>query len=103
MSKAIISRLYHCIIRIPKTQAVFTYCILEANEGLAFYSTLSSSLGRPFRDIEIFAPLPWKEDVLNLLDSLREQYPVEVLEDGEACDARGIGREFLAEFIQDAQ
>ena len=97
MSTALISRLYHCIIRIPKTQAVFTYWVLEANEGLAFYSTLSSSLGRPFRDIEIFAPLPWKEDVLRLLDSLREQYPVEVLEDGEIEDGKGIGREFLAD------
>ncbi len=88
------AKLYHCIIRIPKAQAAFTYFVLEANEGPAFYSTLSSSLRRPFRDIEIFAPLCWKGEILEILHGLRQEYPVDILQDGEVEDARGLGQEF---------
>ena len=56
-------QLLKMIIRVPKHEASFVYFTLESNEGLCFYSTLSNSLGQPYRDIEI-----------NLTESLREEF-----------------------------
>ena len=47
------NQLFNYTIRVPKKDSAFLYFQLEANEGLCFYSTLESSLGQPYRDIEI--------------------------------------------------
>lgn len=81
-------RLNHYIIRVPKDQAAFTYFQLEANEGLAFYSTLDQSLRENYRDIELFSPQSLTKELDNFLEYLKNEvtYSVilnELLEDGE--------------------
>lgn len=80
----------HLIIRVPKSEAAFTYFQLEANEGLCFYSTLDHSLGEPFRDVEIFAPECFEKEVRHLVEGLSKEYPMDILKDERLADARGL-------------
>ena len=85
-----VKQVIHLIIRVPKSEAAFTYFQLEANEGLCFYSTLDNSLGEPFRDIEIFAPECFETELRHLLDTLAKQYPIDILKDKKLEDSRGL-------------
>ena len=80
------NQLFHMIIRVPKDQSAFTYFTFEANDGLCFYSTLESSLGEPFRDIDIKTHVSLKTELLRLIDSLSQSYPIEILRQGEVED-----------------
>ncbi len=86
--------LYHLIIRVPKKHAAFTYFILEANEGLCFYSTLSTSLKGSFRDIEVFSPLSLKREVIHLFNQLKSEYTIEIQMEKTIKDREGLGQEF---------
>ncbi len=78
--------LFHTVIRVPKEESAYTYFILEANEGLAFYSTLPFETGCPYRDIDIKTPLCFKNDLTYLLDKLAQEYPIEFLRQTEILD-----------------
>jgi hypothetical protein len=75
------NQLFHYIIRVPKSESAFTYFQLEANEGLCFYSTLESSMGETYRDLDLKGSLDLKEEVEHLLEVLRGKYALEVLLD----------------------
>jgi len=79
-------KLRHLIIRVPKDQAAFTYFQLEANEGLAFYSTLDQSLKEAYRDIEVFSPLSLSLEFANFLDHLKSEIPYNIRIDEELED-----------------
>ena len=59
-------------IRVRKEDQVFVYCVLEANEGIAAYSTLEHKPGDPHRDLMIFIPPDFEEDAERVLKSLGE-------------------------------
>lgn len=80
------NRLFHMIIRVPKDQSAFTYFTFEANDGLCFYSTLESSLGEPFRDIDVKAHISLKDEVLRLIEFLSKDYPIEILKQEDIAD-----------------
>lgn len=80
------NRLFHMIIRVPKDQSAFTYFTFEANEGLCFYSTLESSLGEPFRDIDVKTHINLKDELLRLVEFLSNDYPIEILSQEEIAD-----------------
>lgn len=80
------NRLFHMIIRVPKDQSAFTYFTFEANDGLCFYSTLESSLGEPFRDIDVKTHISLKDELLRLVDFLSNDYPIEILSQEEIAD-----------------
>ena len=67
-------QLLHLIVRVPKEHSAFLYFNLESHEGLAFYSTLDSSLKELFRDIELFAPIEWDYEIRHLLEALKVPY-----------------------------
>jgi hypothetical protein len=67
------------VIRVPKEQSAFTYFQLESNEGLCFYSTLESSLGEPFRDLELKGHSSLKAELDHLLERLSLEFPMEIL------------------------
>jgi hypothetical protein len=71
--------LLHYVIRVPKDQASFVYFTLESHENLAFYSTLDDSLGTKFRDIDLKAPIEWKNEVDHLLVQLSKSFPIDFL------------------------
>lgn len=81
-----INQLFHLVIRVPKSDSAYTYFQLEANEGLCFYSTLDSSLGESFRDIDIRATLEYQSDVEHLIEKLRAKFPLEILLKNEVAN-----------------
>jgi len=80
------NRLLHMTIRVPKDQSAFTYFTFEANEGLCFYSTLESSLGEPYRDIDVKTHISLKEELLRLIEFLSKDYPIEILNQEDIAD-----------------
>ena len=72
-------QLLKMIIRVPKHEASFVYFTLEANEGLCFYSTLSSSLGEPYRDIEINLTESLREEFLTVFNFLSEKIEITII------------------------
>ena len=71
-------KLNHYIIRVSKEDSAFVYFQLESNEGLAFYSTLKSSLKEPFRDIEIFSPLSLNQEITHFIDYIGQALRLEI-------------------------
>lgn len=80
------NRLFHMLIRVPKDQSAFTYFTFEANDGLCFYSTLESSLGEPYRDIDVKTHISLKDELLRLIEFLSKDYPIEILSQEEIKD-----------------
>lgn len=75
-------RLRHLILRVAKDQAAFLYFQLEANEGLAFYSTLDVSLREAYRDIELFSPESLNDEINHFLKAMESQVsPLIVLDE----------------------
>lgn len=74
-------KLYHIIIRVPKEHSAFTYFQLEANEGLAFYSTLKHVEGQTYRDIDLKGPRELESEVRRLITYLALSYPIEFIKE----------------------
>jgi hypothetical protein len=83
-------RIFRLVVRANKSDAAFIYFQLEANEGLAFYSTINEFSGLPHRDIQICGPLAFEQDLLNLLKSLETKCPHEVIEHEVLLDSSDI-------------
>lgn len=75
------SKIFRKVIRVSKEASAFTYFQLEANEGLAFYSTLPHVQGDQHRDLEICGSITTLKEVENLILSLARQFPVEILKE----------------------
>jgi len=60
------------VIRVRKQDSAFVYFTLEANEGIASYSTLPHQAGDAFRDLELRIPPDFVNEVDELLKSLGE-------------------------------
>ena len=67
------------IIRVPKDQAAFVYFILESHEGLCFYSTLSSSLGTHYRDIEINYTFKLEKELSYVINQLSKKASIQFI------------------------
>ncbi len=57
-------------IRVKKEESAFIYTVLEANEGIASYSTLDHPVGAAYRDLELQIPVKFEEDVDRVLKEL---------------------------------
>lgn len=73
------NRLLHLVIRVPKSHSAFIYFTFEANDGLCFYSTLESTPGQPYRDIDIKSHISLADEVLRLIDVLSKECLIEIL------------------------
>lgn len=71
--------LHKVIIRVPKHQSSLCYFILESNEGIAFYSTMPSSLKKQYRDLEIYSPIELKENLMAILGHLKNKVDLSIL------------------------
>ena len=63
-------------IRTRKEDSAFVYHILEAQEGLAAYSTLDFKSHDPFRDLELLVPKELVFQMSELLDSLGDMVTI---------------------------
>ena len=78
--------LFHLIVRMPKEHSSFLYFQLEASEGLGFYSTIDFQEGDAYRDIDIKGDLRLRNEVMILLNSLKEKTFLEILTDERILD-----------------
>lgn len=69
------------IIRVPKTNSVFTYFTLEACDNLCFYSTLDHVKGQNYRDIIITSTIEFGDEVKRVINRLSDSYSIEILEE----------------------
>ncbi len=71
--------LIHLVIRIPKEEASFIYNILEANEGVCFYSTLNNSISSGYRDLELKTSPDLKNELSHIIAKLSETIPIQII------------------------
>lgn len=57
-------------LRMPKSESSFVYFVLEANEGLCFYSTLPHTVGDPTRDMVLRGDRTMYEETKRLINFL---------------------------------
>jgi hypothetical protein len=70
-------------IRVPKKESSFTYFQLEANEGIAFYSTLPAPKGVDYCDLELNCHHSVRNELRHILKKLEEKFQIIYLEDNE--------------------
>lgn len=67
-------------IRLAKKDSAMLYFILEANENIAFYSTLEGDKAEGFRDIQINCHTSLKTQLDNILGHFSKKYPIQYLD-----------------------
>lgn len=72
-------QLLRTVLRTSKYDSMFLYFILESNEGLCYFSTLESSLGTSYRDIDIHCSIELKQTLLKVLEHIGKSIEFEVL------------------------
>lgn len=75
-----ITKMFQVVLRVSKEDSAFVYFTLESNEGFCMYSTLESSLGGPYRDLNLMGTLDFEPNVIHLIHQLTKKFPVEILE-----------------------
>ncbi|MEX0798135.1 MAG: hypothetical protein WD025_01745 [Bacteriovoracaceae bacterium] len=74
-------------VRVGKAYSSFVYFTLEANEGLAFYSTLEESSDDQHRDLLVLSTPEYYDQLLEELRHLQKRAPLEILSDQLIEDA----------------
>lgn len=83
-------QLRHLILRASKEDSAFIYFQLEANDGLAFYSTLENSLAEEYRDIGLFSPLSLTQEIDHFIQHLGTAVKLEIISDEIVEDGPNI-------------
>lgn len=81
MSKPI--EVFRYIIKVPKQHSSFLYFILEACDGMCFYSTLNYEVGWPFRRIEINTTEWFRPELERLCQKLADTLSLVIEEKGQ--------------------
>ena len=74
-------QLFHYVIRLNKEDSAFFYFQLEANDGLAFYSTLEFPHHCQYRDIDLKGDIKLRGEIEHLLDNCSQKFKIEILID----------------------
>lgn len=74
-----IFEVYRIVLRTTKEDSAFFYFTMESNDNLCFYSTLASSLGKNYRDIEIGVTRPLRPAFDKMLHALKMKMSIEIL------------------------
>jgi hypothetical protein len=80
-------QLFHYVIRLNKADSAFFYFQLEANDGLAFYTTLDYLPHTQYRDIDLKGHLDLKNEIIHLLDYCSRKFKLEILVDEIIIDS----------------
>lgn len=87
---AYINQLMHLVIRTSKEDSAFIYFQLESRDGLAFYSTLESSLNESYRDISLYTPLSLQKEMKQFVEYLSSELSLEILTDEIVTDSSDL-------------
>ena len=74
-------KIFQIHARVSKNESSFLYFTLEANENVAFYSTIPFEKGQAYRDIVINCTPELKTHLLGVLDHLQKKIKIEVLKE----------------------
>lgn len=80
-------KLRNLIIKVPREHSSMLYFILESNDNLSFYSTLSFEKDALYREITLYCTPEFSEQLDNLLEHFHQRYPIKVLEDKIVTDS----------------
>jgi hypothetical protein len=75
------NQLFHFLIRLNKEDSAFFYFQLEANDGLAFYSTLPYPHHTQYRDIDLKGDINLRGELVHLLDHCSQRFKIDILLD----------------------
>lgn len=78
--------LFQVCLRTPKEWSSFVYFVLEAMDGICFYSTLDENLGTKVRDLLVSTPIEHKTELEEIIGDLQVKIPLEVLGQEIVCD-----------------
>ena len=68
-------------LRVGKAESSFVYFTFEANEGVAFYSTLDDSLDENHRDLLVQTTPEYYDQLKQEIEHLQKRMPLKVLTD----------------------
>ncbi len=75
------TQLFHYILRMSKEDSAYFYFQLEANDGVAFYSTLDYEPHTQYRDIDLKGDLRLKSEMQNIISECQKKFSVSILVD----------------------
>jgi hypothetical protein len=75
------------VIRLKKAHSSFFYFTMEANDNIAFYSTLPGDKSSDIRDVKITITPELSTHMDQIFDHFKERYPLEVLTDEYIIDS----------------
>lgn len=73
-------RAVRMILRVKKQDSAYLYQVLESYEGLTNFSTVVTPKELPYRDIELHMAPDLKSHLLRVLDHLKGEIPIEVID-----------------------
>lgn len=73
------SALVQYLLRMPKNYSSFFYFTLEANEGIAFYSTLPFEKSQNYRDIIVRCTPELEAALENIIQHCQKSAEIEIL------------------------
>ena len=82
------NQLFHYVIRLNKEDSAFFYFQLEANDGVAFYSTLEHPPHAQYRDIDLKGDIRLKNEMLHLINQCAKKFKIDILVDEIIQDKR---------------
>lgn len=68
--------MFHKIIRVNREDSAFVYAILESLEGMASFSTLDCPKTAHYRDIALFIPTHFAQEIEQVIIGLRKKMPI---------------------------
>jgi len=75
------------IIRLEKSHSSFFYFTMEANDNIAFYSTLPGDKQSNIRDIKITVTPEFSAHMDQIFTHFQTRYPIEIIEDSLIKDS----------------
>ncbi|MBP9673880.1 MAG: DUF4911 domain-containing protein [Bacteriovoracaceae bacterium] len=71
-------KLYCFVLKVPKEESFFVYFILEAYDGICFYSTLPHQEGETHRLLDLKTTELCLDDLLQLLNYFKRKFLCEI-------------------------
>lgn len=78
--------LRNLLVKLAKEHSSFLYFILEANDNIVFYSTLSCPKDSLTREVDIFCAPELSLELDNIIHHFQTRYPLEVIRDEVVSD-----------------
>jgi hypothetical protein len=75
------TQLFHIVIRVNKEDSAYFYFQLEANDGIAFYSTLEYPPHAQYRDIDLKGDSLLLTQMRHIISECQKKFPIDYLTD----------------------